>query len=186
MQDEQIIDLYWERSEEAIRETDKKYGKYCGTIAWNILYSAEDAEECVNDTWMNAWNAMPPHRPGFLKAFLGKITRNLALNLYEKKHAEKRGGGETAAPLSELEECIASPEAASWSPDRQVLTDVLNGFLRKLSYEKRTIFVRRYWYFDQVKDIARDLGISESKVKMTLLRQRRELAEILGKEGIGV
>ena len=83
MQDEQIIDLYWERSEEAIRETDKKYGKYCGTIAWNILYSAEDAEECVNDTWMNAWNAMPPHRPGFLKACLGKITRNLALNLYE-------------------------------------------------------------------------------------------------------
>lgn len=186
MEDEAIIGLYFERSERAITESDRKYGPFCEGIAFRILRNREDSEECVSDTWLKAWGAIPPAKPRFLKAFFGKITRNLSLTRYEREHAVKRGGGETAAPLSELEECIASPEAASWSPDRQVLTDVLNGFLRKLSYEKRTIFVRRYWYFDQVKDIARDLGISESKVKMTLLRQRRELAEILGKEGIGV
>ena len=200
MQDEQIVDLYWKRSEEAIRETDKKYGKYCGTIAWNILYSAEDAEECVNDTWMNAWNAMPPHRPGFLKAFLGKITRNLALNLYEKKHAEKRGGGETALALDELAECVggvpggngtAGVSGSVWdsegSPEEgMVLTACLNRFLQSMKAEDRKIFVQRYWYMYSVKEIAGNLGLGESKVKMTLLRQREKLKKVLEEEGIPV
>ena len=199
MQDEQIIDLYWKRSEEAIRETETKYGKYCGTIAWNILYSREDTEECVNDTWMNAWNAMPPHRPGFLKAFLGKITRNLALNLYEKKHAEKRGGGETALVLDELAECVGSgPDgragalggggfggSAFGSPEEgMVLTACLNRFLAGMKAEDRKIFVQRYWYASPVKEIAADLKLGESKVKMTLLRQREKLKKALEEEGI--
>ena len=200
MQDEQIIDLYWKRSEEAIRETEIKYGKYCGTIAWNILYSAEDAEECVNDTWMNAWNAMPPHRPGFLKAFLGKITRNLALNLYEKKHAEKRGGGETALALDELAECVggvpggkgtAGISGSVWdsegsTEEGMVLTACLNRFLQGMKAEDRKIFVQRYWYMYSVKEIAGNLGLGESKVKMTLLRQREKLKKVLEEEGIPV
>ena len=181
MQDEQIIDLYWKRSEEAIRETDKKYGKYCGTIAWNILYSAEDAEECVNDTWMNAWNAMPPHRPGFLKAFLGKITRNLALNLYEKKHAEKRGGGKGTAGISGS---VWDSEGST--EEGMVLTACLNRFLQAMKAEDRKIFVQRYWYMYSVKEIAGNLGLGESKVKMTLLRQREKLKKVLEEEGIPV
>ncbi len=185
MQDEQIIDLYWKRSEEAIRETSVKYGRYCSTIAWNILYSQEDSEECVNDTWLNAWNAMPPQRPGFLKAFLGKITRNLALNRYEMRHAEKRGGGETPLVLDELAECVGDGSAGS-PEDALVLTACLNRFLSGMKPEDRKIFVQRYWYVRSVKEIAADLQLGESKVKMTLLRQREKLKKALEEEGVAV
>jgi RNA polymerase sigma-70 factor (ECF subfamily) len=184
MEDSRIIDLYWKRSEEAITESDRKYGRYCGTIAMNILGNREDVEECVSDTWLRAWNAIPPARPLILKAFLGKITRNLSLNMLEKSRAGKRGGGEGCAVLDELEEWIADEGADTWSADRYVLTETLKRFLSTLPEEKRVIFVRRYWYMDQVKTIADDLGVGESKVKMTLFRVRKELAQVLKKEGI--
>ena len=184
MEDSRIIELYFERSETAIVESERKYGRYCGTIAMNILGNREDTEECVSDTWLRAWNAIPPAKPRLLKAFFGRITRNLALNLWEKKRAGKRGGGESSVVLDELEECIADAEAYTWSADRYVLTETLNRFLKGLPEEKRTIFIRRYWYMDQVKDIASEMGLGESKVKMTLLRTRKELMEVLKKEGI--
>ncbi len=184
MEDSRIIELYWERSEEALTESERKYGRYCGSIAMNILGNREDTEECVSDTWLRAWNAIPPAKPVFLKAFLGKITRNLALNLWEKNRAGKRGGGEGTAVLDELEECVADSGAGTWSADHYVLAEVLKTFLGTLAEEKRTIFIRRYWYMDPVKTIADDLGIGESKVKMTLMRTRKELAEVLRKEGI--
>lgn len=184
MDDIKIIDLYFARDEAAIAESDRKYGRYCGAIAMNILASQEDTEECVSDTWMRAWNAIPPARPVILKAFFGKITRNLALNMWEKNHAEKRGGGECAAVLDELAECVADPGAAVWSADRHVLTETLNGFLRSVSDEKRKIFLRRYWHMESIKEIADDMNIGESKVKMTLLRLRKDLLEVLRKEGI--
>ena len=184
--DQEIVQLFWERSENAIRQTTEKYGKYCYTIAWNILYNKEDSDECVNDTCLQAWNAMPPNRPGILKAFLGKITRNLALNRYESYHAIKRGEGQTAYCLEELAECIADNADTESVVDRMVLTECLNRFLETLKAEERTIFVRRYWYVCPVSEIARDYGYSESKIKMMLLRTRNKLKEALEREGITV
>ena len=186
MQDEAIIRLYWERSQDAITQTDQKYGKYCHTIAWNILYSKEDSEECVNDTWLKAWDSMPPHKPQILKAFLGKITRNLALNRYEKAHAKKRGSDQTAVCLEELAECIPQTRYADQVEDSMVLTECLNRFLGTLKAEERKLFVRRYWYMSPVKEIAQEYGISESKVKMSLLRTREKLKAVLEKEGISI
>ena len=171
LQDEQIIDLYWARSERAIEESGVKYGAYCRTIAWNVLYSREDSEECVNDTWMNAWNAMPPQRPSILRAFLGRITRNLALNRYERDHAEKRGKGETAAEIRE---------------EGMLLREVLDRFLEGMKPEERKLFVGRYWYLRPVKELAEAYGFSESKVKMTLLRSREKLKQALLQEGIAI
>lgn len=186
MEDHAIIELYFQRSETALAESDRKYGKYCAAIARNILRSAEDAEECVSDTWLRAWHAIPPTRPQRLRIFFGRITRNLSLNRWEKENAEKRGGGEVSLALDELSECVADPAAMSWNPDGAVITEVLNAFLASLPAEKRTIFMRRYWYMESVRDIARSLGIGESKVKMTLLRAREALKELLLKEGISV
>ena len=185
LQDEQIIDLYWARSERAIEESGVKYGAYCRTIAWNVLYSREDSEECVNDTWMNAWNAMPPQRPSILRAFLGRITRNLALNRYERDHAEKRGKGETAAVLDELSECVPD-RAAEIREEGMLLREVLDRFLEGMKPEERKLFVGRYWYLRPVKELADTYGFSESKVKMTLLRSREKLKQALLQEGIAI
>ncbi len=184
MQDEKIIDLYWARSQQAITETGAKYGRYCRTVAWNILYSDLDAEECVNDTWLHAWNAMPPERPRILKAFLGKITRNLALNRYEKEHAAKRGGGETELCLDELDGILSgSGDDAAAAVDRMALTAALDRFLGDLKKEERQIFLQRYWYMCPVREIAERFGYSESKTKMLLLRLRGKLRVQLEKEG---
>lgn len=164
MDDKQILDLYWERSEAAISETSKKYGKYCRYIAFNILHNDEDSEECVNDTYLRAWNSIPPNRPSVLKTFLGKITRNLSLDRYELLNAKKRNGGQM--PL--------------------VFEDILNRFLSSLSLEQRKIFMRRYWYLSPIKEIATEYGMSESKIKMSLFRSRNELKKLLEKEGISV
>ena len=184
MEDNQIIRLYFERSEEAIRQTEAKYGNYCHTIAYNILQNIEDSEECVNDTYWKAWGIIPPRRPKRLAAFLGKITRNLALDRYRRYTAEKRGGGEMAVALEELGECISSAESMEAHADEMMLTDILNRFLASLSAEQRKIFMRRYWYVCSVKEIADDYGITESKVKMSLLRTRNQLKAVLEKEGI--
>ena len=183
MDDTRIIDLYWARSEEAIRETDLKYGPYCRTIAWNILQDREDSEECVNDTWLQAWNAMPPKKPSLLKAFLGKITRNLALDRCKYNRAEKRGGGQVALALEELAECVGSGSEEERMENR-LLTELLNRFLDSLSQKNRQIFMLRYWYFCTVQQIADSLGLSESGVKMSLLRSRRQLKALLEKEGV--
>ena len=184
MEDRQIIALYNERSEAALSETAKKYGRYCRTVAYNILNNEEDSEECVNDTWLKAWEAIPPQCPESLGAFLGKITRNLALNLYKHKNREKRGGGQTLLVLHELAECIPGADSTEEAVDEALLTEVLNGFLAELPVEKRKIFMRRYWYLSSVKEIAEEYGLSESNVKMTLLRLRGKLKTVLEKEGI--
>lgn len=184
MEDNQIIDLYWARSENAITETADKYGKYCHYIAFNILHNTEDSEECVNDTYMKAWGVMPPQRPNRLSTFLGKITRNLSLDKYKRYTTEKRGFGQTALALEELEESLSSPDNVEQIVDGMALTELLNIFLADLSPEARKIFMRRYWYFSSIKEIVADYKISESKVKMSLLRSRNELKYFLEKEGI--
>ena len=184
MDDRQIIALFNERSETALSETAKKYGRYCRTVAYNILRNEEDSEECVNDTWLRAWDAIPPQCPERLSVFLGKITRNLALNRYKHKNREKRGGGQTLLVLEELAECVPGAESTEEAAGEALLVDVLNRYLEGLPAEKRKIFMRRYWYMSSVKEIAEEFGLSESKVKMTLLRLRNKLKQTLEKEGI--
>jgi len=184
MEEKEIIELYWARSERAIRETAKKYGKFCHSIAYNILASHPDSEECVNDTYLHTWNAIPPTRPENLSAFLGKITRNLALKRYERDRAQKRGGGQVMLALEELGECIPDPEGLDRQMEDRELACLLNRFLAGLNGENRKIFLRRYWQFCTVKEIAALYGISESKVKMSLMRTRGKLKSYLEKEGI--
>ena len=184
MKDDQIVDLYWARSEKAISETANKYGHYCYSIAYNILHSNEDSEECVNDTYLNAWNAMPDQRPSKLSAFLGRITRNLSLKRWEKNSAEKRGAGHVPLVLDELQECIPTTDSTDQIVDDLMLADLLDRFLGSLNVEKRRIFMRRYWYLSSVSEIAADYAVSESKVKMSLLRSINELKQMLEKEGI--
>ncbi len=184
MDDKTIVKLYWERSETAIEETAKQYGKYCYAVAFRILGNAQDAEECVNDTYADAWNAMPPHKPNRLATFLGKLTRNIALNRYYYNRAEKRTP-QTELILHEVEEFV--PQAGiSEITDEILLKDAINRFLRSLPKQARIIFVRRYWYMSSVKEIATDLGLSESNVKVTLLRTRNQFKAYLEKEGIEI
>lgn len=186
MDDKQIVALYWERSETAISETAQKYGKYCRYIALNILHNDEDSEECVNDTYLRAWNNIPPHRPAVLKTYLGKITRNLSLDRYEKLNAEKRNSGQMSLVFEELQECLPSLESTESMIEEITLTDILNRFLSSLSSEQRKVFMRRYWYLSPIKEIAAEYGMSESKVKMSLLRSRNKLKKMLEKEGISI
>jgi len=183
MEDNEILDLYWARSENAISETENKYGRYCHYIAFNILNSHEDSEECVNDTCLKAWEVIPPQRPNKLSAFLGKITRNLALDRYKFNSRDKRGGSQLPLVYEELEPFVSVSDPTQKMIDEMVLTDCLNRFLNSLPTEKRNLFMRRYWHFSSIKDIARDFSISEGKVKMTLLRIRNELKQFLEKEG---
>lgn len=184
MQDSQIVGLYFERSEQAISQTAEKYGNFCNTIAYNILHNLQDSEECVNDTYLRAWNTIPPKKPEKLSTFLGRITRNLALDKYRRYSAQKRGGSETELVLDELENCVSSLESTDDSIDELELAETINSFLSSLSSESRKIFVRRYWYVCTIKEIANDYDLSESKVKMLLMRSRNQLREILEKESI--
>ena len=157
MLDAEIVELYWSRDESAIKYSDEKYGRYCRKIATSILYSDEDSEECVNDTYLNAWNSMPPSRPERLSTYLGKICRNLAINLYERLTAAKRGGTETESCLDELEEILSSEHDVEEAIDMQMLTQSINTFLAAMSTDNRKIFVKRYWYMASVKEIAKEL-----------------------------
>lgn len=185
MEDSQIIELYWQRSETAITETSRKYGRLCRRIALNIVGNFSDAEECENDTYVATWNAIPPTRPHVFSAFLSKIARNIALNRYEYNKARKRNN-EFDLILSELEECIAGRNTVEDAYEEGVIASLIDEFLANLSQEKRVIFVRRYWYSDAVKDIAKRLQISESKVKTVLFRTRKELQDYLAERGIVV
>lgn len=182
----QIVQLYWNRDEQAIPATADKYGAYCASIARNILGNPEDAEECVNDTYLNAWNAMPPHRPSILSAFLGKITRNLSFNRYKYNTADKRGGGEMPAVLEELSDLVSGKDDVEQAFDQRELTKALDTFLDHLSPEKRSIFIRRYWYTDRISEIAARHSMNEGAVSMTLNRLRRSLRDYLFERGFGL
>ncbi len=186
MKDREIVALYLERNEDAIEASENKYGKYCFFIAHNILGNTEDSEECVNDTYMKAWNSIPPHKPEKLSTFLGKITRNLALDILEKKSAKKRGNNILSLVLEELHECIPSPVSAENAVDKLQLIENLNCFLKTLSVENRKIFLQRYWYMMPVKEIAKENDFTESKVKMSLMRTRESLRIFLEKEGVQI
>lgn len=179
-----IIDLYWSRSESAIKETDLKYGNYCKAIAMNILKNIEDTEECVNDTYLKTWNAIPTQRPNIFPAFLGKITRNLSLNKYREKKAKKRGGNEIELLIDELEHCIPSRNSVEGEYESSTIVEAIDKFLDSIDYENRIVFVRRYWYVDSIAAIAERFKMSEGKVKSMLFRTRNKLRAYLEKEGI--
>ena len=181
MDDKKIVELYFARSEEAIKQTELKYGNYCFLIARNILSSREDAEECVNDTYLNAWNSIPPNNPNPLKTFLGKITRNLAINRYIRIRAKKRSG-ETDLIFEEV--CEFLPDEGVSLCEEFALKQAINTFLSSLSKKSRIIFVRRYWYLSPICEIARELAVSETSVKVTLHRTRLAFKAHLEREGI--
>ena len=183
MDDEMIVQLYWDRSEDAITETDRKYGKYCSSIAYGILRDKEDAEESVSDTYMDAWKAMPPHRPSGLATFLGKITRRISIDRWRSKTRSKRGGGEIVLALEELEQCIAGGPSPEQEIEQKLLADAVNSFLDILPVEERRVFLARYWYMDPVKEIAIHFRFSQSKVQSMLFRTRNKLRKHLEKEG---
>ena len=182
MDDKRIIDLYWSRSESAITETDQKYGKYCYSIAYNILTNNEDAEESVSDTFLAAWNTIPPKRPSVLAAFLGKLTRHISIDRWRMRNRQKRGGGEIVLALEELEECIPDSHTVEATLEQKRLAMVFNGFLDHLPETERRVFLCRYWYLDPISCIADRCGFSESKVTSMLHRTRKKLRITLEKE----
>ena len=184
MDDQKIIDLYWSRSETAITETDQKYGKYCYSIAYNILTNNEDAEESVSDTYMAAWKAMPPKRPSILATFLGKITRHLSIDRWRSRNRYKRGGGEIVLALEELEDCVADDQSIEKTIERKRLALSFNRFLESLPETERRIFLCRYWYLDSISVIASYYGFSESKVASMLQRSRKKLRAVLEQEDL--
>lgn len=184
MEDSRIIDLYWARSERAITESEGKYGSYCYQIAYHILYSREDAEESVSDTWLGAWNSMPPHRPNLLAAFLGKITRRCSIDRWRRYSAEKRGGGEMPLALSELQNCVVGTEDVEQEIDRKELVNAVDRFLDTLQEQERRVFLHRYWYLDSVSEICSRFGYSKSKVTTMLHRTRLKLRSRLEQEGL--
>ncbi|MBO5555728.1 MAG: sigma-70 family RNA polymerase sigma factor [Oscillospiraceae bacterium] len=183
MEDTAIVDLYWQRSDRAIAETEKKYGAYCRCIAYNICGSPEDAEECVNDTWIGAWSAMPTERPSRLAAFLGCLTRNAAIGRYRLQHRQKRGAGETTLALEELSECLPGGGEPERALERKELETLIRAFVGGLEKTEQTVFTARYYYVFPVKEIATRLNLSESKVKSMLFRLRERLRRALEKEG---
>lgn len=183
MEDSTIINLYFDRSEKAIEESRSKYGRYCSVIANNILHSSEDTEECVNDTWFNAWNSIPPSKPKKLAVFFGSITRNLAFDRYRKKHSERRGGGETALCLDELKECIGDKEDFT---ELLPLKEAMNDFMAEITPQAREIFLLRYWYTFSVEEIAKRTDLTEGAVKSSLHRTRCALRLFLENEGFDI
>ncbi|MDD5932424.1 MAG: RNA polymerase sigma factor [Oscillospiraceae bacterium] len=182
MEDSSIIELYWQRQERAIQETAQKYGTFLRNLAWNILHSHDDAEECVNDTYLRAWNAIPPTRPSALKVWLGRITRNLSLDRWRKR----AGGHGADILLGELDDCIPSPHGVEKTLEDQEIAGTISAFLRTLSREGRTIFLLRYWYGESILSISDSLNCSEGKVKSSLFRSRAALKKHLEKEGIAL
>lgn len=184
MDDKIIVQLYWDRSEKAIVETDTKYGGYCYSIAYNVLANNEDAEESVSDTYMAAWNQLPPHRPSILATFLGKITRNISINRWRARNTHKRGGGETFLALEELEECVDGKQDVEGAYEFHEVIEVFNQFLDTLPETERDVFLRRYWLMDPIADIAKSFNFSQSKVTSMLHRTRGKLRKQFEKEGI--
>lgn len=183
MDDARIVQLYWDRNEQAIPATADKYGNYCTSIAKNILGNREDAEECVNDTYLKAWNSMPPHKPNTLSTFLGKIVRNLSFNRYKHNTADKRGGGQVTVVLDEIAELVSDTDSVEQEIDRKELVKAIDEFLDRLPADKENIFVCRYWYFDSISDIASRFRMTENNVSVTLNRLRLKLHNYLLERG---
>ena len=184
MDDSRIIELYWNRDSDAIEESGKKYGAYCFSIANNILRSKEDAEECVNDTWLRAWNAIPPQKPAKLQMFLAKITRNLSFDRLRSHSAEKRGGGEIALALDELAECVPCEGGAASELEYQELVKAVRRFVKSLPERDCNVFLRRYFFTESVREIASRYCLSENHVAVILSWVRRKLKQYLLKEGL--
>ena len=182
MEDQGIVALFFDRSEQAIVETDKKYGGYCYTIAYNILACREDSEESVSDTYLTAWNTIPPRKPNFLNAFLGKITRHISIDRWRKANAQKRGGKEMILALDELGECVAAQGLDAELSQRE-LVRILNSFLTALPETERNVFLCRYWYLDSIEALVKITGFSQSKVTSMLHRTRGKLRKKLNEEG---
>ena len=183
MEDEQIIALFWKRDERAIEAVETKYSAYCGSIAQRVVQSDQDVEECLNDTWLHAWNAIPPHRPRNLAVFLGKITRELVLDRYRSSHRKKRGGGEVALALEELGE-VTGPEDVESAVAAEELASAVSVFLRRQSEIQRMIFLRRYFDFRSIEELCQEFSMGESKVKSILFRLRKRLKQELEREGL--
>ena len=185
MEDAGIIALYWERNERAIEETREKYGGYCYGIAMNLLHIPEDAEETVSDTWHAAWNAIPPEKPSSLRAWLGRVVRNLSLSRWNREHRKKRDPGITEL-LSELEDCLPSPVTVESTLEVKELAAAMDAWLGELSREDRRLFLRRYWYGVPLQDLAKERGLSPARLAQKMLRLRRSLKAALEKEGISL
>lgn len=184
MDDNAIIELFFARSEQAIRELDSKYGKVCRSLSYNILRSHQDAEECVNDAYLGTWNAIPPVRPNPLLAFLCRIVRNLSLTRYRTDRATKRGGGSYTVAFEELEGCLASPRTAEGELEEQELVRLIEDFLETLSPENRVLLMRRYWFSDSYGEIAVRTGLSEKNVSVRLTRIRKQLRHYFEERGV--
>ncbi len=183
MEDKQIVDLYWQRNQLAIEVTDRKFGPYCTAIAQNILHNEQDTKECINDTWLAAWNSMPPKKPTVLSPFLGRITRNLSFNKVRYRRAEKRQNDEFALILDELSGVVSDVETTESAADERALINDINLFLSSVSQNKRAIFVRRYFYCDSIAAISKAYHMSENHVAVTLSRTRKKLADYLTERG---
>ena len=186
MEDAQIVSLYWQRNETAIRETETKYSRYLTKIAYNILSDLEDSRESVNDTYLAAWNSMPPHRPGVLSTYLAKITRRISIDRFRYRTREKRKGSEYEISLTELGDCVSGGNTTEEAVNVKLLADAIGIWLRLQPEENRNAFIGRYYFLDPVKDVASYCGMSESKCKTVLFRMRKSLKEYLGKEGFAV
>ena len=184
MEDSQIIELYWARDQRAIDETQGKYGAFLHQLAWNILRSHGDAEECVNDTYLRTWNAIPPTRPTVFRAWLGRIARNLSLDRWKQASAQKRGGDSLEILLGELDACVPTPHSTETALEDLEIAGLISAFLRQLPRESRVIFLGRYWYGRTVAEIARGLGCGEGKVKSSLFRTRNALRAYLEREEV--
>ncbi len=184
MHDTDLIQLYWDRDESAIRETEKIYGTYCFSIADHILHNQQDAEECVSDTWLRTWQTIPPGRPTRFRLFLARITRNLAFDMYRKHHSEKRGNGEFDAVLDELAECVAGSEDVEKAFDARQFRQGMNAFLKQLPQRERILFIRRYFYADPVKEIAEEYHMNANHVSVILQRVRKKLKIYLEQEDL--
>lgn len=184
MEDTAIVDLYWQRSDLAISETEKKYGRYCRSIARNILASPEDAEECVSDTWFRAWNLMPDKRPSALAVFPGGITRHFALDRFKANNRKKRGGGEAVLALEELSEVVPDGTDLQQSAEDRELAEAIGRFTAALDPEEKRVFVLRYWYLVPVAEIAERMHFSRSKTKSMLFRTRNRLRIFLQEAGL--
>lgn len=184
MSDAEIISLFQARDETAISAASRKFGNYCGTVINNILKNPEDAEECLNDTWMRAWETIPPHEPRNLAAYLATLAKNISLNRYKDNHAKKRGSGEIPLVLEELAECCTRNSDVEKEYEHKLLVEAINDFLRTLPKDKRDIFVLRYWFCLSTKEITKKVGaLNRSSVSVTLLRTRKALAAYLKKKG---
>ncbi len=183
IEDEKIIELFCERSEQGIRELDNKYGKICHNLSYNIVNSRQDAEECVNDAYLGAWNTIPPTRPNPLLSYIVKIVRNISMNIYYRKEAAKRSSHYTVA-MEEIENCLAVPNTVEAEIEARELARIIESFLDTLTVENRVIFTRRYWFADSCKDIAEFVGLTEKNISVRLTRIRQKMKEYLAEREV--